>query len=42
MPNTGHGYFSMYLGVTITANMKVSKQCGIAASKGTHIFFLFR
>ena len=30
------------LGVTISADMKVSEQCGIAASKGSHIFELIR
>ena len=29
-----------YLGVTISADMKVSKQCGIAASKGNQILGL--
>ena len=28
------------LGLTINADMKVSEQCGIAASKGNHIFGL--
>ena len=31
-----------YLGVTISADMKVSEQCGIAASKGNHILGLIR
>ena len=30
------------LGVTISADMKVSEQCGIAASKGNHILGLIR
>ena len=30
------------LGVTINANMKVSEQCGIAASKDNHILGLIR
>ena len=30
------------LGVTISANMKVLEQCGIAASKGNQILGLFR
>ena len=30
------------LGVTISANMKVSEQCGIAASKGIQILGLIR
>ena len=30
----------MDLGMTISADMKVSEQCGIAASKGNHIFGL--
>ena len=30
------------LGVTISADMKVSEQCGIAASKGNQIFGLIR
>ena len=30
------------LGVTISANMKVSEQCGIAASKGNQILGLIR
>ena len=29
------------LGLTISADMKVSEQCGIAAAKGNHIFGLF-
>ena len=28
-----------YLGVTMYANMKVSEQCRIAASKGNHVFW---
>ena len=30
------------LGVTISADMKVSEQCGIAASKGNQILVLIR
>ena len=30
------------LGVTLSADMKVSDQCGIAASKGNHILGLIR
>ena len=30
------------LGVTISADMKVSEQCGIAASKGSQIIGLIR
>ena len=30
------------LGLTISANMKVSEQCGSAAAKGNHIFGLIR
>ena len=30
------------LGVTVSANMKVSEQCGIAASKGNEIIGLIR
>ena len=30
------------LGVTITADVKVSEQCGIAASKGNQILWLIR
>ena len=30
------------LGVTINADMKVSEQCGIAASKGNQIYGLIR
>ena len=30
------------LGLTISANMKVSEQCGIAAAKGNQIFGLIR
>ena len=30
------------LGITISADMKVSEQCGIAASKGNHILGLIR
>ena len=30
------------LGVTFSADMKVSEQCGIAASKGNHILGLIR
>ena len=30
------------LGVTISADMKVSEQCGIAASKGNQILWLNR
>ena len=30
------------LGVTISADMKVSEQCGIAASKGNQILLLIR
>ena len=32
----------MDLGVTISADMKVSEQCGIAASKGNQILGLIR
>ena len=32
----------MHLGVTISADMKVSEQCGIAASKGNQILGLIR
>ena len=31
-----------YLGVTVSADMKASEQCGIAASKGNHILWLIR
>ena len=31
-----------YLGVTFSADMKVSEQCGIAASKGNQIIWLIR
>ena len=30
------------LGLTISAHMKVSEQCGIAAAKGNHILGLIR
>ena len=30
------------LGITISADMKVSEQCGIAASKGNQILWLIR
>ena len=30
------------LGITISADMKVSEQCGIAASKGNQMFGLIR
>ena len=30
------------LGITISADMKVSEQCGIAASRGNHILGLIR
>ena len=30
------------LGITISADMKVSEQCGIAASKGNQIHWLIR
>ena len=30
------------LGIKISANMKVSEQCGIAASKGNQILWLIR
>ena len=30
------------LGVTFSADIKVSKQCGIAASKGNKIIWVFR
>ena len=30
------------LGVTFSAEMKVSEQCGIAASRGNHIIWLIR
>ena len=30
------------LGITFSADMKVSEQCGIAASKGNHILGLIR
>ena len=31
-----------YLGVTMNANMKVSEQCRIAASKGNHVLGMIR
>ena len=31
-----------YLGVTFSADIKVSEQCGIAASKGNQIIWLIR
>ena len=31
-----------YLGITISADMNVSEQCGIAASKGNQILWLIR
>ena len=31
-----------YLGLTISADMKVSEQCGIAAAKGNQILGLIR
>ena len=47
-PHTGHGNFDVnykmgdtVLG-TVSADMKVSEQCGIAASKGNRILGLIR
>ena len=41
--HTGHGNLDVNdLGVTISADMKVSEQCGIAASKGNQILGLIR
>ena len=52
--HTGHGNLNVnykmgdtvlgttYLGVTISTDMKVSEQCGIAASKGNQILVLIR
>ena len=47
--HTGHGNLDVNykikekdLGITISADMKVSEQCGIAASKGNQILGLIR
>ena len=34
--------FLEFLGVTVNANMKVSEQCRIAASKGNHVLGMIR